>query len=164
MKWVRISLFVLLGAVGYYFRSSLQEFVNGLSTNFLRETKREKEVHKVFTNYAELITRGDPRSEFVYLPNAIVRMESADAHGHRRQITETATDRRAASQVILPKLRSSQARLRFEDVQCRELPDHKVRVTFAAYFNDGPADQVSMLFVNTAPQRWAVAEEVHAVP
>jgi hypothetical protein len=164
MKWVRISLFVLLGALGYYFHSALQDFAKGLSTNFLRETKREKEVHKVFANYTELISHGDPRSENVYLPNAVVRMASADAHGHLRQITETGTDHRAVSLVILPRLRSSQARVRFEDVLCRELPDHKVRVTFAAYVNDGPADQVSMLFVNTAPQRWAVAEEVHGTP
>ena len=162
MRWLRVFIVVIAGALAYYYRSPLQDYFGGVPTNFLRATKREEEVKKVFVNYADLFIRGDPRSENIYLPNATLQVLGKDAHGLRRPVSETPSEHRAAILGVLPKLRSGQWKLSFADVQYREQTDGKVRVTYAAPVNGGPAEQVSMLFVNTAPQRWAVAEEVHA--
>jgi hypothetical protein len=164
MKWMRVLFFLGLVAAGFYYRAQLQSFASGFSANLLRVSKHEKEVGRVFAAYTELLTHGDPRSENVYLPNATVLFTRAESGGHHRQVTQTAAEHRALSQTVLPRIKAGQIKVRFADVQCREQSDGKVRVTFAAYLDEGLPERVSMLFVNTAPHIWAVAEETHSPP
>jgi hypothetical protein len=132
--------------------------VRRATATLLPASKEEKEVRAVFTRYADLFMRGDPLCEGVYMPSATfqaVETAHGDPHGH----ILPAAQHRLALQEVLARIRAGQFRVRFAEVQCRELPDGKVRLTCKELQNNGRTEHLSMVFVNTGPQRWAVSEE-----
>jgi len=165
MKWVRILVAVgFVGALVYCYFVPPPDFVRKLSEELLPVTKEEKEVRQVFTRYTDLLARGNPQSESIYMPNAAFQVVEADPHGDPQGRALTAAQHRTAVQQFLARIRAGQIRVRFADVQCRELPDGKVRLSCKEYVNGGAAELVSMVFVSTARQRWAVIEETHQRP
>jgi hypothetical protein len=162
MKWLRIVIAVIfVGVLVYYYLHPLPDSVHHAAATILPVSKHEEEVRGVFASYTELLTRGDPQSEAVYLPDAKFLLVVTDPQGKRHQKSMTAAQHRVTTQQILPQIKAGQIRLRFADVECRELPDGKVRLSCTTYLNDGPPERISMVFVSTAPGRWAVSEETH---
>ena len=163
MKWFRIILaFACVGALVFYYFNPLPDFIRTIGATILPASKPEEEVRGVFTRYSDLIAHGNLRSEAIYMPEAKFLIVSNDPRGHRRAQSITAAEHRAASQQILAQIRSRQIRVRFENVECRELPGGIVRLSCTTYLNDGHPEWLSMIFIKTAPQRWAVTEETHS--
>jgi len=162
MKWFRIVVAVVfVGALVYYYFNPPPDSVQDVMATILPVTRHEQEVRSVFASYTDLLMRGDPQCEAIYLPDAKFLLVLPDAKGKRHQKSMTAAQHHVTSQQILPQIKAGELKLRFADVQCRELPGGKVRLSCTTYLNDGPPERVSMIFVNTAPQRWAISEEAH---
>jgi hypothetical protein len=162
MKAVRLLIAVgFVAALVYYYFNPLPDFVHQAAATLMPVSKEEKEVRGVFTRYADLLMRGDPLCEGVYMPNSTFQLVDATAHGDPRGRALTTSQHRLALQEILARIRGGQLRIRFAEVQCRELPDGKVRLTCNEILNNERSEHLSMVFVNTAPERWAVIEETY---
>lgn len=159
----RILLLAVIGlcVAGYVYRDTTMPVVNEVVARIRPNTEREREVRAVFANFEELLTHGDLRSENVYLPTAVFRMSWTDKQGQRAERTMTAAQHRDSSIQVLPRIRSGQVKIRFQNVRFAEQSDGKVRVDLSAFLNDDVEEEAAMVFVNTAPKVWAIAEEIH---
>jgi hypothetical protein len=164
MRWLWIPVILFSGVAGYLFRAEVAAFIHGMPDNLLRETKREKEVRKVFDAYARLVAQGDPRSENVYLPDARVVYHRGEASAHAKEVPVTMAEYRGKIDALLAKIKAGKGAIRFTEVQCREIAQGGVQVSCSASVDGAPTERVEMVFVNTGPQRWAVAEETHRAP
>jgi len=160
VKAVRIIIAVgFVAALVYYYFNPLPDFVHRATATLLPMSKEEKEVRSVFTHYTDLFMRGDPLCEGIYMPNATFQVIETTPHGDPHGRALTAAQHRLALHEVLARIHDGQFRIRFAEVQCRELPDGKVRLTCEELLNNGRTEHLSMVFVNTGPQRWAVSEE-----
>ena len=160
MKWVRIIIAIgFVGVLAYYSFHPLPDFALKIGDTLLPVSKEEKEVRDVFAHYTALLMRGDTLCENIYMPNAAFQVVDTGPHGDPRGRAVTPTQHRTLMQQILARIRAGELHFHFSDVQCRELPDGKVRLSCKEFINDGPGEHLSMVFVSTAPQRWAVSEE-----
>lgn len=162
MKAVRIVIAVcFVAALVYYYFHPLPDFVHRATATLLPVSKEEKEVRGVFARYADLFMRGDPLCEGIYMPNTTFQLVETTPHGDPHGRALTPAQHHLALHEVLVRIRDGQFHIRFAEVQCRELPDGKVRLTCKELLNNGRTEHLSMVFVNTGPQHWAVSEETY---
>lgn len=164
MKWLWVILLVIAGALAFFFREPLQTHGSRLIAQYWPSSAHEKEVREVFANYTNLFTHGDPRSERLYMQNTVFRVSGTNREGRyiERDVTEDIHRIRVGQ--FLAQVRAGKLQVQLEDVRCHELDDGKVRVDFVSRISGQPQEKNTMVFVNTAPRRWAVIEEINQLP